>query len=230
MRPVGAAAEVDWARRDQHAHSPRRCAGEGGDHLIAFNRRSTLPRTARSTPALTARLRCRSRPRSPLRRPRHPPPPARSGVLACRPRPSRRQPPQTRTLAASHRVGCDAARNSTRSRSPARPVPGFPRQDLHATETLPIKLANYLAHHPPGSIKPGKFSASPPPAARWGSGSAYRRSGGIIGISAIDASPNLSGRGPGSHTWGKFKRRVLGRRRQMRLVALPANDEALDLR
>src|SRR5215472_782502 len=52
-QPIRAAAEVDRAGRDQHAHPRRRCAAEGGDHFIAFNRRSTLPSKAESTPALT---------------------------------------------------------------------------------------------------------------------------------------------------------------------------------
>src|SRR6516162_2467965 len=50
---IRAAAEVDRAGRDQHPHPRRWRAGRGRDHRIAFNRRSTLARTASSAPALT---------------------------------------------------------------------------------------------------------------------------------------------------------------------------------
>jgi hypothetical protein len=48
--------QFDGADCDQHAHPAGRGAGEGRDHFIAFNSRSTLPSKARSTPALATAL------------------------------------------------------------------------------------------------------------------------------------------------------------------------------
>src|SRR5271169_3517943 len=114
-----------------------------------------------------ARSRSRSLPRQ--NRCCFPPPPEQSRVLACRPRPLHWQPP-IRTPAARRRVGCDADRSATRSRSPAHPAPGSPRRSppsphrssvagavspsgLPRGENCAHQLANYLAHHPPASIK-----------------------------------------------------------------------------
>jgi hypothetical protein len=98
-----------------------------------------------------------------------------------------------RTPGASRRVGCDAARSATRSRSPAHWAPGSPRQSLPspprsngAVAVSPSGLphdgncahqfANYLAHHPLASIRPGRFTRSSLPGATWGSGFAYQQS------------------------------------------------------
>src|SRR5215472_13954703 len=53
---IGATPEIHRTRRNQHPHPRRRRAREGGDHLIAFNRRSTLPRKPSSTPAPTRKV------------------------------------------------------------------------------------------------------------------------------------------------------------------------------
>src|SRR6516225_3219474 len=53
---IGTTSEINRTRRNQHSHSRRRRAREGGDHLMAFNRRSTLPRKPSSTPAPTRKV------------------------------------------------------------------------------------------------------------------------------------------------------------------------------
>src|SRR5205814_5439984 len=149
---------------NQHAHSRRRRPREGGDHFIAFNRRSTLPRKPSSIPAQPAGSRRQSRSRPPSRpnRPGFPPPPERNRT----PQDRRRQPRLTETGAASRRAGCDEARGATRSHSSLPPVPGSPRQSPPSPhrssvaaaafpsepppdENCAHQLANYLAHHSP---------------------------------------------------------------------------------
>src|SRR5215470_4394200 len=53
---IGTTPEINRMRRNQHSHSRRRRARDGGDHLMAFNRRSTLPRKPSSTSAPTRKV------------------------------------------------------------------------------------------------------------------------------------------------------------------------------